>query len=244
MGSLRRAERASVRRALGITLGFIASKSLLASKQGKEAVERRLGPRMRNGLYRPLYVVYSVVGAVLVVREVYRPPHSRLYEAPAPLRHLMRAGQLASLAATIEATRVIGPGFFGVPQVRALLGRGEPEAEPEAQGPPSEDGEMSRRSIFGVTRHPNNWFPTMLFLLEPRMTNKRAMFCALVVAHGLLGSVHEEYRLRAQYGVSPYERYAQAVPFLVSLPRRGAPPPAAPTTASGPEPMTPLAQAR
>ena len=199
-----------------MTLVFIAGKSLFASKQSKDAVERWAGARVRNGLYRPLYLAYSAVGAAVIYREVYQPPHSMLYEAPPPLYRLMRAGQLAALLTTIEATRVIGPGFFGVPQIRAFLGRGEPEAEPEAQGPPAEGREMSQRSIFGLTRHPNNWFPTLIFLLEPRMTNKRAMFCALVTLHGLLGSVHEEYRLRSQHG-GAYDRYVEDVPFLVSL---------------------------
>lgn len=146
-------------------------------------------------------------------------PSAPLAALPGPAAALpaMRVGQVAALGRTIEATRVIGPGFFGVPQARALLGRGEPEAEPEAQGPaPENGGELSTRSVFGVTRHPNNWLPTLLSLLEPRMTNKRAMFCALVTTHGLLGSLHEEYRLRAQYATA-YERYCEAVPFLVSL---------------------------
>lgn len=198
-----------------ITVAFIVAKSLLASRQVKGAVERRLGARVRNGLYRPLYIVFSAVGAVLLVRRVYQGPHKVLYELRPPFSWLMRAGQVACVLATMEATRVIGPGFFGAPQLKAFLGGGSPVAEPEAQGPALDrDGELSSRTVFGITRHPNNWFPTSIFLLEPRMTDKRAAFCALVALHGIVGSVHEEYRLRKEYGNAVYDRYTKKAPFL------------------------------
>ncbi len=198
-----------------VTVAFIVAKSLLASRQVKGAVEKTLGARVRNGLYRPLYIVFSAVGAVLIVRKVYKGPHKVLYELRPPFSWLMRAGQVACVLATMEATRVIGPGFFGAPQLKAFFGGGDPVAEPEAQGPaPEADGELSSRTVFGVTRHPNNWFPTSIFLLEPRMTDKRAAFCALVALHGVVGSVHEEYRLRKEYGDARYDRYTKKAPFL------------------------------
>ncbi len=198
-----------------MALAFIVAKSALASRQCKQAVEQKLGPRVRNGLYRPAYFVFSGVGAYLLVRRVYREPHRVLYEAKPPLSWLMRAGQVGCVLATLEATRVIGPGFMGAPQLKAFFTGGDPEAEPEAQGPPrTAEGELDTRTVFGITRHPNNWFPTSIFLLEPRMTDKRAAFCILTALHGLVGSWHEEYRLRAAYGASAYDRYAQKAPFL------------------------------
>ena len=208
-------ERGDVKGMIPVTVAFIVAKSLLASRQVKGAVERSLGARVRNGLYRPLYIVFSAVGAILIVRKVYKGPAKVLYELRPPFSWLMRAGQVACVLATIEATRVIGPGFFGAPQLKAFFGGGRPVAEPEAQGPALDaGGELSSRSVFGITRHPNNWFPTSIFLLEPRMTDKRAAFCALVALHGLVGSVHEEYRLRKAYGDARYDRYAKKAPFL------------------------------
>jgi len=207
--------RGDVKGMIPVTVAFIVAKSLLASRQVKGAVERSFGARVRNGLYRPLYIVFSAVGAILIVRKVYKGPHKVLYELRPPFSWLMRAGQVACVLATIEATRVIGPGFFGVPQLKAFVGGRDPVAEPEAQGPALDrSGELSSRSVFGLTRHPNNWFPTSIFLLEPRMTDKRAAFCALVALHGLVGSVHEEYRLRKAYGDPKYDRYTKKAPFL------------------------------
>ncbi len=208
-------ERGDVKGMIPVTVAFIVAKSLLASRQVKGAVERSLGARVRNGLYRPLYIVFSAVGAILIVRKVYKGPAKVLYELRPPFSWLMRAGQVACVLATVEATRVIGPGFFGAPQLRAFVRGGSPAAEPEAQGPALEaGGELASRSVFGITRHPNNWFPTSIFLLEPRMTDKRAAFCALVAFHGLVGSVHEEYRLRKAYGDARYDRYTKKAPFL------------------------------
>jgi protein-S-isoprenylcysteine O-methyltransferase Ste14 len=46
------------------------------------------------------------------------------------------------------------------------------------------------------------------------MTANRAVLVALVALYVVLGSVHEEYRLRAAHDAA-YERYRRAVPFLV-----------------------------
>ena len=206
---------------MSLVVGFILLKSLLASRQVKDLANRKLGPRIRNGLYRPFYFVFSGVGAVYLVRRVYKAPSPVLYEVKPPFSYVMRAGQAACVAATVEATRVIGGSFSGFTQLRAFVKGGDAGPEAEAQGPPrKKNGELATNTVFGITRHPNNWFPTSIFLLEPKMTKKRAAFCALTAVHGLLGSVHEEYRLKAAYGRPAYERYTKKAPFLFSLPGR------------------------
>jgi protein-S-isoprenylcysteine O-methyltransferase Ste14 len=52
------------------------------------------------------------------------------------------------------------------------------------------------------------------------MTANRAVLVALVALYVVLGSMHEEYRLRAAYTVA-YERYRRVVPFLVPGHPRG-----------------------
>jgi protein-S-isoprenylcysteine O-methyltransferase Ste14 len=51
------------------------------------------------------------------------------------------------------------------------------------------------------------------------MTANRAVLAALVALYVVVGSLHEEQRLRAAYGAA-YERYRRAVPFLVPRPPR------------------------
>jgi protein-S-isoprenylcysteine O-methyltransferase Ste14 len=76
---------------------------------------------------------------------------------------------------------------------------------------------MVRAGAFRFSRHPGNLGALGFFLFLPRMTANRAVLVALVALYVVLGSVHEEYRLRAAHDAA-YERYRRAVPFLVPGP--------------------------
>jgi protein-S-isoprenylcysteine O-methyltransferase Ste14 len=61
-----------------------------------------------------------------------------------------------------------------------------------------------------------------VFWLTPHMTVKRAVFSAVATAYLVLGSWHEEVRLRRAYG-EPYGAYRRSgVPFFVPRPGRAA----------------------
>ncbi|MDP9412421.1 MAG: isoprenylcysteine carboxylmethyltransferase family protein, partial [Actinomycetota bacterium] len=79
------------------------------------------------------------------------------------------------------------------------------------------DGEMERAGAFRFTRHPGNLGAMGFFLLWPRMTVNRAALAALVALYVVLGSMHEERRLRLAYGEA-FERYRRKVPFLIPRP--------------------------
>ena len=79
---------------------------------------------------------------------------------------------------------------------------------------------MVRAGAFRFSRHPGNLGALGFFLFLPRMTANRAVLLVLVGLYVVLGSLHEEYRLRAAYGAA-YERYRRAVPFLVPWRPRG-----------------------
>lgn len=206
----------TVGRIVRVCIALAAIHSLLASRQAKHLVRQIAGPRYRNGLYRLAYNAQSVLLLAWAARWFSRQPDRELYRAKPRWSWLFRAGQAASLGVLLSGVRVIGPlDFAGVTQLRGLLAGHDPGPEPEAQGPPiSADGEMVTDEVFHLTRHPSNLGVVGFFLLFPRMTANRAVLAALVALYVVLGSLHEEHRLRAAYGV-PFVEYRRKVPFLV-----------------------------
>jgi methanethiol S-methyltransferase len=79
---------------------------------------------------------------------------------------------------------------------------------------------MEASGAFRFTRHPGNLGAMGFFLLWPRMTVNRATLAALAALYVVLGSAHEERRLRMAYGEA-FERYRRKVPFLIPRPPQG-----------------------
>jgi protein-S-isoprenylcysteine O-methyltransferase Ste14 len=211
----------SVGRVLGVCTVLAAIHSLLASQPAKNLVRRIVGPRYRNGLYRFAYNAKSVLLLAWATWWFLRLPDREIYKVRVPWSWLFRAGQLASLSVLLSAVRVIGVlDFAGISQLRSLLAGLDPNPEPEAQGPPlGADGQVVTAQPFRLTRHPSNLGALGVFLLFPRMTVNRLTLVVLVALYVVLGSLHEERRLRAAYG-EPFVRYRQGVPFLVPLLQR------------------------
>jgi protein-S-isoprenylcysteine O-methyltransferase Ste14 len=126
------------------------------------------------------------------------------------------------LGVLLSGVRVMGIlRFAGLTPLWDLLTGSDVRAAPEAQGPPvGSDDEVVRAGAFRFSRHPGNLGALGFFLFLPRMTANRAVLVALVALYAVLGSMHEEYRLRATY-TAAYERYRRAVPFLVPGRPRG-----------------------
>jgi protein-S-isoprenylcysteine O-methyltransferase Ste14 len=203
---------------LGVCTALAAIHSLLASKPAKDLARRIAGPRYRNGLYRFAFNAKSVLLLVWATWWFLRLPDREIYRIRVPWSWLLRAGQVASLGVLLSAVRVIGVlDFAGISQLRSLLAGHDPNPEPEAQGPPlSVDGQMVTVQPFRSTRHPSNLGALGVFLLLPRMTVNRLTLVILVALYVVLGSLHEERRLRAAYGEA-FERYRRGVPFMVPL---------------------------
>ena len=196
--------------------------SVLASKQVKDLISRVAGSRYRDGLYRFIFNAQSVVSLLWAARRFSRLPDKDLYHARPPWSWLFRASQVASLGVLLSGVRVMGIlRFAGLTPLRDLLTGSDVRPAPEAQGPPvGSDNEVVRAGAFRFSRHPGNLGALGFFLFLPRMTANRAVLVALVALYVVLGSMHEEYRLRAAY-TAAYERYRRVVPFLVPGRPRG-----------------------
>jgi protein-S-isoprenylcysteine O-methyltransferase Ste14 len=196
--------------------------SVLASKQAKDLIRRVAGSRYRDGLYRFIFNAQSVVSLLWAARRFSRLPDKDLYHARPPWSWLFRASQVASLGVLLSCVWVMGIlRFAGLTPLRDLLTGSDARPAPEAQGPPvGSDDEVVRAGAFRFSRHPGNLGALGFFLFLPRMTANRAVLVALVALYVVLGSMHEEYRLRAAY-TAAYERYRRVVPFLVPGRPRG-----------------------
>lgn len=214
-------DRGAAGRVLWICVLWAAVHSLLATKKVKDLVRRGAGPRYRDGLYRLFYNVQAVVTLALAARSFLGLPDRDVYRLRPPLSWLLRAGQLISLGVLFSGVRVVGfLDFAGVARLRNLLAGLDSGPEPEAQGPPiGAGGEMAQTGAFRFTRHPGNLAALGFFVFLPRMTVNRAVLTAMVALYVVLGSMHEEQRLRAAYGAA-YERYRRSVPFMVPRPPR------------------------
>lgn len=202
-----------------LVIGYALFHSFLASRFAKESVERVAGVRARNGLYRFGFIVQSVFTTAWLIWRFARLPDRELYRVPPPGSWMLRAVQVGSLALLGSAVRTVEVRrILGLPQLTAYL-RGEtPEPEPEAQGPRlTADGQIDARGPFRYIRHPDNLPIITLLWSFPRMTVNRLTLALLSSVYAVLGSWHEDTRLRARYGEA-FDRYARRVPML--LPRR------------------------
>lgn len=203
----------------GGTVVFAAVHSLLASEWMKRRVERRVGVRARDGLYRTIYTNFTMIWLIIMFWLFSKLPDRVLYQAARPWSLLMRAGQLAGILMVFDAASRIGLGrFTGLQQAWEFARGREPQREPPAQGP-SLDGDIDRSTggVFRISRHPINLAPTLVVWLQPKMTVSWLTFATVGTLYSFFGSIHEEIRVRGVYQ-DAYERYRQRAPFFAPVP--------------------------
>ena len=206
------------------TLIYAAIHSALASRKAKQAARTLIGPRYRNALYRPFYLLQSVVTIILLVVYICRQPNKTLYDIRGLSAIPFRLLQLGSIFWAVYAAYEVGMlEILGVRPLRQLL-NGEPSIapEPEAQGP-ALDPHNTLRVVgpFRFSRHPLNFVPLVVLWLNPKQTTNLAAYNTVSTIYLVIGSWHEELRLCAAYG-DVYRQYAQGpVPFYIPRLREG-----------------------
>jgi methanethiol S-methyltransferase len=206
------------------TAAFGLVHSALASRSAKRAATGTFGERSRNGLYRVFYIGQSLVTFGLIAAFIRRQPSRELYRIQGPLAFLMHSLQAGAVVyATAAAGQVGLRRITGLNSFLPWLGDGPVPPEPEAQGPALDDeGRRNSAGPFAWSRHPLNFAPLPIFWLWPRMTTSLLAFNAAATIYLLIGSLHEEARLREAFG-HDYDAYQNSgVPFyLPALERSG-----------------------
>lgn len=204
-------------RIVGATALFAVVHSLLASNGAKRATARLVGQRHQQGLYRLGFVGQSVVTSGLLALYIRRQPDRLLYRVPPPWSYPLRAAQAFCLIATVAAARAAGISHLsGWRSFQAWRQNDPLPPEPVAQGPSAgPDGTLSISGPFRWSRHPLNFWPLLVLLLDPKMTRNRLAFGLSAAAYLAAGSAHEEARLRDAHG-EQYRDYQQSgIPYYV-----------------------------
>lgn len=194
--------------------------SLLASRAAKRAGTRIFGRRNRNGLYRVVYIGQSFVTFALLAAYIRRQPGRELYRVHGPFAVLMHALQAGALIYATAAARQVGVRrITGLQSLFEWLGDGPVSREPEAQGPALDaQGQQPMAGPFARSRHPLNLAPLPILWLWPRMTTNLVAFNTAATIYLVIGSLHEEARLREEFG-DAYESYQRSgVPSFLPAP--------------------------
>ena len=188
--------------------------SLLASRAVKAKVAARVGERNRNGLYRAAYNAQAIASTALLIRYCKRLPDRQLWQVrgcPAALLHCTRVALLIGMGQAVRQVGVLRMG--GLTNLAAVVqGSRAIAPEPEAQGP-ALDPDHPVKGPFKCTRHPLNFLAVPLVWLTPRMTRNRLVFNCAATLYFLIGSLHEEARLRRAHPAE-YRDYQRRVRFL------------------------------
>ena len=194
---------------------FALSHSLLASNTVKDGAEKVLGRRFRDGLYRFLYNNITFISVGLLFWSFSKLPDRVLYRVPRPISWVMRLGQLFGLWLILDTNRRMGVArFTGMAGAWEFFTGKTPKREAPAQGPLVEQGnERAQGGAFTYSRHPNNLGPTLLALLEPRITVRSLTFAVVGSLYSFFGSMLEERRVRSEYGAD-YEPYRARTPYF------------------------------
>jgi hypothetical protein len=189
--------------------------SALASRRAKAVAARAFGERNRNTFYRPFYIGQSVLSFGTLLLYMRRLPDTVLWKTGRGTAAVLHSVRLAALLAMAAAVNQVGwRRMLGLEGLQAWsAGQDRVPAEQEAQGPSLESG-ATIKGPFRYSRHPLNFLGLPILWLTPKMTRNWFTFDVLASAYFILGSWHEERRLRAAYG-DRYTEYRNQTAFFL-----------------------------
>jgi methanethiol S-methyltransferase len=206
------------------TTAFAVVHSALASRGAKRAATKTFGERNRNGLYRVVYIAQSAITFAALAAYMRRQPSREIYRVRPPLSLVMHGAQATALVYATAAARQVGiRRIVGLDCFVAWLGESAVLPEPEAQGPALDEQGLARHAgPFSWSRHPLNFAPLPILWLWPRMTTNLLAFNAAATVYLVIGSLHEESRLREAFGDKYIAYEGSDVPFYLPSPDRSA----------------------
>lgn len=183
--------------------GFAVLHSLMASRQFKELVRRRM-PGIQPW-YRLAYSVVAVVTLAPLGLMMLWLPDRLLYVAPPPWMYLLLLVQAGAVLGLLFTLKQIGP--------RSFLGLTPSRDDDLASG------SLEVKGIYCWTRNPLFLFGLLLIWFTPFMTVNLLTIYLLISAYFYLGALHEERRLSVELGAA-FQDYRAIVPRFVPRPGR------------------------
>jgi methanethiol S-methyltransferase len=194
---------------------FAVVHSLLASLKAKRIAAHLIGEKAQAAFYRLFYIIQSFITFGLVLAYIQKLPKRSLYHVRGPFALLLRAGQALGLLHACWAAYQVGlTRITGLSNLSAWWQDVPAPPEPVAQGPELEEKtELTIGGPFLLSRHPLNFSPFPVFWLTPHMTTRRLIFNLVGTLYLILGSLHEEKRLRTVYDEAYAAYQKSGVPF-------------------------------
>ena len=181
--------------------------SLTAASRPKTIIRQKIGDRAYDGLYRPLYNLFSIITILpvlyLLATQVSDVP---IWTVPTPFKFIMNGIQLiglVGLSVSLWQTDILE--FVGLRQVLHYL-RGDDKPAP----PPK----LVTSGMYRFVRHPLYFFSLLILWFNPAMGLNGFVFTIASTLYFWIGSIYEERKLLAFFGTA-YRDYQQQVPRLI-----------------------------
>lgn len=183
--------------------------SILASKETKDAIRKRVGDRVYHGFYRAGFNIFAIISILPVLYLVGANPGDTVYSLNADWETPMTIIQIVGMIGfVVSLVQIDFWRFTGLKQMWAYFTGG---ALPLTQE------RLKTGGIFALVRHPLYLFSLMLVWSPMGMSEAAFGMNLGITAYFILGSYYEEKRMVQAFGVT-YTDYQQRVPWLIPSP--------------------------